>query len=89
MAIVNRFLPIVEASVSRNVEGKPNGSFWYDVPEPITTPQPWTNLPGWKLGNGNGVELWLYRYLPADAQAAIRAANPKLPVAVARKYGVV
>lgn len=86
--LVDRYRPIVEASVSRNTEGKPNGSFWYDVPEPITTPQPWTDLPGWKLGNGNGVELWLYRYLPPDAQAAIRAANPKLPLAVALKYSV-
>lgn len=86
--LVDRFRPIVEASVSRNAEGKPNGSFWYDVPEPITTPSPWTDLPGWKLGNGNGVELWLYRYLPPDAQAAIRAANPKLPLAVALKYSV-
>lgn len=63
------FKTAIEASVSRDKSGVPTGAFWYDVPEPITTPQPWTNLPGWKLGNGNGVELWLYRYLPADAQA--------------------
>ncbi len=87
--LVDRFRPIVEAGVCRNAEGKPNGSFWYDVPHPITTPEPWTSLPGWKLGNGNGVELWIYRYLPPDAQAVIRAANPKLPSAVAVKYGVV
>lgn len=82
------FVQIIRASVSRNAEGKPNGTFYYDVPEPITTPQPWTNLPGWKLGNGNGVELWLYRYLPADAQAVIEAANTKLPVAVRLKFGM-
>ena len=82
------FVQIIRASVSRNAEGKPNSSFYYDVPEPITTPQPWTNLPGWKLGNGNGVELWLYRYLTADAQAVIEAANTKLPVAVRLKFGM-
>lgn len=86
--LVKRFRPIVEASVNRNSSNISNGSFWYDVPEPITTPQSWTDLPGWKLGSGNGVELWLYRYLPADAQEVIRAVNPKLPVAVARKYGI-
>lgn len=83
--LVDRFRPIVEAGVRRNTEGKPNGSFWYDVPVDL---KPSTELPGWKLGNGNGVELWIYRYLPPDAQAVIRAANPKLPSAVALKYSV-
>ena len=83
-SLVDRFRPIVEASVHRNADGKVIG-FWYDVPEPLDTPMPW---PGAKLGSGAGVELWLYRYLPPDAQAAIRAANPKLPLAVALKYSV-
>jgi hypothetical protein len=34
------------------------------------------------------VELWLYRYLPADAQAVIEAANTKLPFAVRAKFGM-
>ncbi len=82
------FEAAIKASVARDPDGTPTSSFYYDVPEPITTPQPWTNLPGWKLGNGNGVELWLYRYLPADAKAVIEAANTKLPLAVRAKFGI-
>ena len=50
-------------------------SFWYDVRadhHAATVDQ----LPGWKPATATEFELWLYRYLPADAQAAIRAANP-------------
>jgi hypothetical protein len=83
--LVSQFIPIILASVIRGEDGLPAG-FWYDVPEPLDVPQPW---PGAKPGKGNGVELWFYRWLPADAQLLIQSVNPSLPYAVKAKFGMV
>ena len=78
-----RFRPIVLASVVRDTNGKPTGLFYQDVHEDFVS-----NPVGHNPSNGDGVELHMYRYLPADAQAVIEAANAKLPVAVRLKFGM-
>ena len=79
---------IVAATVQRDPNGKPTGKFFYDVPNPIALAGDWTLIPGAKLNDGNGVELWSYRYMPPDAQKIIVAMNPKLHPAVGSKYGL-
>lgn len=78
-----RFRPIVLASVVRDANGKPTGLFYQDVHEDFVS-----NPVGHNPSKGDGVELHMYRYLPADAQAVIEAANTKLPVAVRLKFGM-
>lgn len=74
----------VSACVCRNESGGVMG-VWYDVPEPLDTPKPW---PGASLRPGDGVALWLYKYLPADAQKYVLDANKNLDPAVKIKFGM-
>ena len=83
------FEAAIKASVARDPDGTPTGSFYYDVPGADHDAATVDRIsPAGSSGNGNGVELWLYRYLPADAKAVIEAANTKLPVAVRLKFGM-
>lgn len=84
--LAGRCVPIMAASVARTDADQPYG-FYYDVPHPVV-PQPWTDLPGYKLGSGNGVEPWLYAFLPDDAQARILSVNKNLHPAVRAKFGM-
>lgn len=84
--LVEKFRAVVCASVLRTNDGKPQ-AFYYDVPEPLV-PEPWTSLPGYKLGSGNGVEPWLFKYLPADAHGVILSVNKNLHPAVKAKFSM-
>lgn len=70
----------------------PNGTvvgFNYDVPEPWYPNQPPNVWPTDKeIGKGNGVELWMFSFLPDDARAFIKKANANLHPAVATKFGM-
>lgn len=82
--LVDRFLPVIAAHVRQDTSGIAIG-FWYDVPEPLGVPGPW---PGEKPTDGNGVELWMYTYMPNDARDLIELRNPHLPYAVRAKFGM-